>query len=520
MSDLANKSFTKSYVKTYLWQGLGLILHMLSLFIVIPWITDNKVVYGVYSICISTAMFLTYADLGFVSAALKYAGECFARGESKREAQFYGFSSFILTLFVALIAGVYLLFSIKPELLIKDIANSEHIKIASDLLLIQAIFSINTVLQRLSGGIFQVRVEQYVYQQINIFGSAVKILSVFYFFGEDKYDIVGYFLFIKSVEFLIQFISLLIIRRKYNFPIFELIKSFRWTKEMFQATKKLALSSLFVTVMWVLYYELDIIVIGKMFGAQEVAIFAVAFTFMQFLRSLTSIVLSPFQSRYNHFVGLGEIQKLKTFVNKIVLFSMPVFVLGIFSIVLIAENLVLTWAGPEYANSGFILQLLIITYMFSFVTVPGANVFVAMEKIKDMYRVNFIMMALYWIGIFATKNLFGMLSFPAFKLLSASITFLFYFTFLIRFLESNFWTFFKSTIVRLILPIACQLLLLLWLKPFLPTDKGALGLGMVILSCGLATILGFVVLYFTSNYYKTLINSYTSKIIIPKKYGL
>ena len=61
---------------------------MATMFIVVPIITENKILYGVYSICISTSIFLSYADLGFVSAGIKYAGECFAKKDYKNEIRF------------------------------------------------------------------------------------------------------------------------------------------------------------------------------------------------------------------------------------------------------------------------------------------------------------------------------------------------------------------------------------------------------------------------------------------------
>ena len=130
---ITNKSYIKNYLQTYLWQGIAIIMNLASMFIVIPMITDNKIVYGVYSVCISTAMFLSYADLGFMTAAYKYAGESYAKGKKNDELKLLGFSGFILFVFVALIAAIYLLLSYNPSLLINDIQKSAYLSIASSL---------------------------------------------------------------------------------------------------------------------------------------------------------------------------------------------------------------------------------------------------------------------------------------------------------------------------------------------------------------------------------------------------
>ena len=507
-----NKSYTRNYLQTYLWQGIAIILNMASMFIVVPMITDNKMVYGVYSVCISTAMFLSYADLGFVSAGIKYAGEAYARGEKENELKLYGFSGFILFVFVALIAGVYFLFSYNPSLLIKDINQSQYLSIASQLLFIQAIFSFNTVLQRYVTGAFQVRIEQYIYQRINIAGSLIKIVSVFYFFGSGKYDIVGYFLFIKIIEFLTLIVGILIIEKKYKLRFIDYIRFFKFDKQVFKITKDLAFSSLFVTLMWILYYELDTIAVGKMLGATAVAVFALAFTFMKFLRGLSSVVFSPFQNRYNHFVGLNDIPGLKTLVNKVILFSMPIFVLGVISIIVLSNNIVLSWAGDEYFQSGIILSLLAVNFMYSFIIQPGSNMLTALVRIKEMYLINLIMVVVFWSGIFLTKNIWGVNSFAIFKLVAGTLSMLFYLNFLLGFLKISFIDFMKSTVFRIIIPVIVEVVFLIIATNYLPVSKGKLNLFIVIATGAIGTLLGFITLYFSSSHYRIEFNHYIIKI--------
>ena len=175
------KSYTKNYIFTYLWQGVAMVLHLISLMIVIPFISENQLIFGIYSICISVSIFLNYADLGFVSAGIKYAGECYAKNEYEEEVKYYGFSAFILFVLVSFIVLTFLLFSYKPQILIKDIFDSKVLEIASSLLFIQALFSFNIILQKYVSGVFQVRIEQYVFQRINIIGNIIKI-SLFFIF--------------------------------------------------------------------------------------------------------------------------------------------------------------------------------------------------------------------------------------------------------------------------------------------------------------------------------------------------
>ena len=90
------KSYTKNYLKIYVTQFLSIVINLSSLIIVIPYLTSNPQVYGIYSLCVSLLIFLSYADLGFMSAGYKYASEYYAQNNQKEELEVVGFVSFIL----------------------------------------------------------------------------------------------------------------------------------------------------------------------------------------------------------------------------------------------------------------------------------------------------------------------------------------------------------------------------------------------------------------------------------------
>ena len=82
-------------------------------------------------------------------------------------------------------------------------------------------------------------------------------------------------------------------------------------------TKKLAFSSLFATIAWVIYYELDLIIIGSFFDSYSIGIYAVGFSFLGFLKNLWSIVFSPYSQRFNHFSDEKSIESLKLLLHLI-----------------------------------------------------------------------------------------------------------------------------------------------------------------------------------------------------------
>ena len=80
-----DKNLTKNYINIYFWRSISIISGFLSLLIVVPHLSNNQELYGIYAFCISFSMYLTYADIGFLGAGQKYAAEEFAKGNRDEE---------------------------------------------------------------------------------------------------------------------------------------------------------------------------------------------------------------------------------------------------------------------------------------------------------------------------------------------------------------------------------------------------------------------------------------------------
>ena len=164
-------------------------------------------------------------------------------------------------------------------MIISDLEVGSESDIASTLLLILSIFSFTTVFQKYFDCIFLVRIEQYIYQRIKIVGNIFKICSVFYFFSDNNYNIIGYFLFIKCIDLIVQIITFFVVKKRYNITLKDFFLNFKFDNKIFSKTKSLAFNSIYLSLTFILYYELDIIVIGKYLSIEDVAIFSLAVFF-------------------------------------------------------------------------------------------------------------------------------------------------------------------------------------------------------------------------------------------------
>jgi O-antigen/teichoic acid export membrane protein len=420
-------SYIKNYTKIYFWKIISTITGFLSLFIVIPHLSQNKEIFGVYSLCISLTLYLSYADIGFLNAGQKYASEAFIKNDRKSEIEILGFTGAILLLMIIPFSLIMTYLSFNPEVLISDISDKARSISSSILLILGLVLPVQIIIQRLVQSILIIRIKDYISMRIDVFFNIIKIVSVFYFFSKGSYRIVDYYLFITLITIISSIIILFKIKKEEDYDFKLLFKSIKLNRKEFEITKKLAFSSLFLSVGWVIYYELDLIIIGKLFGAEEIAIYAVGFAFLNFLRNLWNIVFSPFSQRFNHFVGLNNDIEIMKITRSIINFTFPLCIIVTFVLFISSEKIIHYWVGNGYSDSIVILQVLIMGSGFVFITNPSSYYITA--KTKYNY-INFLALSLplsFILGVLFLVPSFNTLGVAISKSMTMLIAFVIYY---------------------------------------------------------------------------------------------
>jgi O-antigen/teichoic acid export membrane protein len=500
-------SYTKNYLKIYLWQGISLALNFISIFIVIPFLSSDSNVFGIYSVCTSFTIFLNYADFGFLSAGQKFAAESFARKNDNEEIRIIGFTIFILIFFLSIVFFMFLFLSLNPDLIVKDLSNNIQKNIASNLLLILAIFTPTTILQRLLQMIYSIRMEDFIIQRSNVVGNIVKIFSIYLFFHQNNFDIVGYFLFTQFVNLIVALFTLFFASHKYQYNFSYLFKSVRFDKALFKKTNKLAFASLFVTLSWILYYELDSIIIANRFGTREVAVYAIGLTVLSVFRSIFGILFSPFNVRFSHFVAKYDENKLKIFYLDIVAFLAPFVIFPIVSIAILSRPIILTWVGEEYSNSVQIVQFLVLCNVFAFISYPTNFMLVAKERQKELYVISFIVPFIFWGGILLFVGYIGILAFALFKLIAFLFSFLFLYIIMINYLGLSFFESIKKVFLPMVLPLLFLVSVCYIFRDFLPTQMSKSNLVLVISFIILTVCISLLIQYLCTVRWRNKINN-------------
>lgn len=507
------KSFSLNYLKIYLWQGLAMALNIGSMVIVTPKLASSPGIYGIYALCIAATIFLQYADIGFVGAAHKYASESYARKDSAGEIRIIGFATFILLMFVAAYIVCISIFSFQPSLLIKNLHDPAELRIASQLLIILAAFAPVTIMQRFLQLVFGVRVEDYIYQRLSLVSGLVRIASVYYFFAPGRYDIVGYFLLYQSVSLLLLLASVLIAKRRYDYDFSLLFRSVRFSRPEYMRMKNLAFGSLYTTLVWVVFFELDLFAIGKLLGPKMVAMYALGFTLLGVLRGLFGTLYSPFTARFNHFRGLGQEEQLKDFFLRILVITMPFVVFPILSIASLRTPFLHSWVGPEYAEAAPLLLLLLVSYIYSFVSYPTSILIMAREKLRTMNLVSTFVVLVFWAGIFLTYDRLQTVSFALFKFVGFSIFGVFYAFYAARFLEMGWMAFLRKVMAPILIPGLALTGALSWIAGYLPMEKGKANLFLTIGAGACGTTLALALYYAFSRPFRAAANEAAGKAL-------
>lgn len=497
----------KQFLKIYLWQFISILFNFAAIFIVTPYLSSNKAIYGIYTLIIAANMFLSYADFGFLGAGMKFASECYAQKELKKEIRIIGFTGFIFFVFVLLYASGVLLISFWPEILVKNLVNNEERSIASNLLLILAFSCPVFVMQRIVQIVFAVRLKDYVFQRILIVSNAIKIVYAMVFFSNESYPIVSYFLFSQLCSFVAVLCGLFIARKQFGYSFKLFFGSFRFSKEIYEKTKQLAFVSIFLTICWILFYELDPFVISRILGTKYLAVFAIGFTLMEYFRGIFGIVFSPFIAKFNHYVGLRDHSGLHVFFNKVLVLALPLTVFPIICISVTIKNFIFCWVGDQYNDSVPIAQMLVLSFMFNFLTSPTGILIMAYERTKLLYITNALLPIVYWAGVFITFKFLGLQAFADFKMVAFLIAAVVYIKIIVNLLNIKFWPFVWKLISPAIVPVVFILLITFFTKSYLPIEKNKINLLVYFVYNGLIISTAFGIYYFFSSEYRNSINS-------------
>jgi O-antigen/teichoic acid export membrane protein len=442
------------------------------MFVVTPFLASNQNYFGIYTFVLSLNLFLSYADFGFLNAGIKFASEAFARDNRDDEERILGFVCYILCIVFILFGLVILFFYFHPTYLLKGLKSADDIKVAKELFLAFTISLPIVIAQRSIQLIFNIRLKDYLFQRVYSIFNILKILSVFLFFTNGLYNIVGYYIFVQLCTLSAVVTGFFIAKKQFNYKFSRLFRAIKYNPVIYKKTKGLAFNSLFVTISWIIYYELDSLVIGKFVGLKEVAIFSVCISIMTLARSLYGILYNPFTAKFNHFIGRNEEYKLEAAYKKILIIGLPFSLIPTTVLILTMKGFVKSWVGIQYLDAVPIISIMFASYYLNFLSNPTSIAMVALQRIKDLYIISAILPVIYWIGIIISYQYLGLLSFSLFKLISFAISAAFYLYYSNKMFVIKWGSFFVKNVLPGFVTVIALIFLSHIFNNWLPDAKG------------------------------------------------
>lgn len=489
-------SYARNFLRIYVWQGMSIGVGFLSLFLVTPALSSNKVIYGIYSLCISLTIFLSYGDLGFLGAGFKFASEAVAQGNRREEIRIIGFVSLIFGVFGVLYACTILGLSFVPRVVFANLGGKDAATTAARLLLVLALSSLNVLYQRILQVVFGIRLEDFRLRRLSVVGTLIGISSVFWFFRSGSRDIVGYYVTVQSAGVVVSVVASLIARKRYGYRLRDVVPTIRLDKEVYRKTKRLAFTTLFATLGWLVYYELDMLFISSHIGVTSLAYYSIAFALINFLRSLLGTLFSPFQARFNHFIGLSDLSGLRVYYQKVLGLTAPPVIFVVLTVFLLMKPFIVSWVGPGYRPSIVIGQLLIWIYFLSYFQYPAGVLLVAQQRVKEINFITLFNVVVFWAGVLVSYRVLGVVSIALFKLATFVLAGAYYAYVSVRFVGDPMRTL-SRLYLPLLVPSGFLVVLLLLVRGLFPLVKDRGVMAEVILTgavCAGATFGTYLVL--------------------------
>lgn len=407
----------KEYLQIYFWQTLSLVSRFASMLVVIPLISSDVEIFGLYSICVSIVLYLSYADLGFLPAGQKFASEAVAKGDWEEEYQITGFILFLLFLMFLPFILFGLVLASHPNFLISNL-QEHNILIAKHLfLIISLLVPLQVYLERLVNIITVIRLKDYLVTKIMVVANIIKIIAIYLFINdENTVNIVSYFSFITLLSIVSSIYAAWVIKKHIGYSFQSLISHTKFDLKIFKRLAKLSLLTFISTLAFILYFESDLILIAALLGPEQVGIYAIGFTLLNFFRGLQNIVYSPFSQRLNHYIGQNSIEKFDELVRDLILIGFVIHVITFFILYLCIDELILFWVGKSYNESHLYAGIMVLSLIASFIIKPATYYYISILRYKFILLTALVGILAYYATIFWFSSEIELITFAYAKL--------------------------------------------------------------------------------------------------------
>lgn len=346
------KSVLNNIASIYFFRFLSMFVSFLSMVIVLPRLVGNSDLYAAYAVLTSLSLYLSYGDLGFLSACQKFCGEALAKDDTESELECLGFTITLMIVIFLLFTILMLLLYNNIELVFPSISEVSKPTIASLIFYMAMLLPVQTIIQRINYLILTPRLKDYLFTRADVFCNLTKVVMAPVFFAPGEYRLVEYFVVGTLLSLAAALVGLLNARNHIKYRYLDLVLHFRFSRPVFEKLKRLAIVMFASSFGFALYYEMDLIIAAQFFSMTEVANLAVILTLLNYVRTVWVTIFSPFFVLLNELVAKDRELEIRTMCSQVLLVTAPMFVFLSVAMMLFCMNIVITWVGEELKLAG------------------------------------------------------------------------------------------------------------------------------------------------------------------------
>lgn len=381
------------------------------MFLVLPVLGRSPEIYAFYSLILSLTIVLTYSDLGFVNALQREATNAFARGDTDEESKIYSVTA-------ALLVAISLLFvfgiKIYFDLFFDD---SKYLQIDQSVVLnmkniLIFILPISIVLQRLVQMMLLARVNEVKFLKFDSLFNFLKLLVLFVFLYLNVFRLDYYWLVITIVSII-----------GYSILAFQNVIKLVWVKQLdvrriVRTSWKLSGSGFVGSLVWLLIFEMDILIVSTTMGISALIFYAPASQLLNFAKKYYNVLFAPLANRLILSYDKGEMTLGLSMTNLWFTIILPL-TFGAFTILFFTGDIFFdVWMGSIYAESferfkPFIMILLITPFMHL-----TSAMFYSSRSYSQLLYVNLLGLVVFLSGNMVISTDYGFAYVKAFSILS------------------------------------------------------------------------------------------------------
>lgn len=434
----------KLYLKNYIFHFLSIISKIGTLLIITPLISKEKDFFSIYSYGISLLAFLNYADIGFFRAAQKFAAESVSLKDNDKIYKSLGFGTFISICIVILISIVFFIFSLNPSLAISNVETTRQLKFAKYFFLITSLATPLVVFQRMVLAYYEINLKAYRYHLFSVLINFIILGSCFVLISFHHFSILYYFILLQFFNLIFLIFIFLDLKFTFNYDLKSILFNIKFSKNEFENSKKIAFSSLASMICWLVFYEIDILLLSKIFSIEQIAVYSLSLIVLGLFRTFAGLLFGSFSIRINNLIGMNDHLGFINYSKSFLFITAPIIIYLTLTYVIISDFFIINWVGLDYMKSSNISRFLVIGYSLSFISYITSSMLLAKQRVKESFYISICQPLFFWVLVYLLNKEHEIIVVSAIKCLILLITDIIYVKYLLELTEINYKEIFKK----------------------------------------------------------------------------